>query len=149
MANAYNRGKQWLMENDLLAVGTTGDVFMLLVNATYVYNASTHDTYSDVTGEIVTSGYTAGGIALTGVAVAENDGSNISEASANRAAFGSLGVGETVHAGIIYENIAAGAPAAGDFLVCFIELPNTATNGQAFSVDFSGNNPGIFLTYGD
>ena len=44
---------------------------------------------------------------------------------------------------------AGGSPVAGDILLCHIALPDTPTNGQNFSVDFSGSDPGIFMTLDD
>lgn len=147
MANSYNGGKQWLLENDLLAVAAAGDLFFALFKTTYTFDQDSDITWSNVSASEITgvSGYTVGGIAMTSVAINKLDGSDEAEAEAARAAFGNLGVGDTVGSGIVYENVGAGAPTGTDPLLGYVELTNTPTNGQAFSIDFSGANPGRFL----
>lgn len=147
MANSYNGGKQWLLENDLLAVAAAGDLFFALMKVAYAFDRDAHVTWSNVSASEISgvSGYTVGGIAMTSVTIAKLDASDEAEAKAARAAFGNLGVGDTVASGIVYENVAAGAPTGTDKLIGYVELVNTPTNGQAFSIDFSGANPGRFL----
>lgn len=48
----------------------------MLCTATYVPNQDTHRYKSDVTNEVTGTGYTAGGVALTGRTVAYDAGSN-------------------------------------------------------------------------
>lgn len=38
----------------------------MLVGASYVFDQDAHDTMAEITGEIAATGYTAGGVALTG-----------------------------------------------------------------------------------
>jgi hypothetical protein len=147
MANVYNRGKKWLMDEDLVAVGAAGKLVLMLMTITYVYNESTHDDRADITAnECTRTSYAP--VALTTVTSTENDGTNQAEARADRVAFGALESGDEIGSGVIFHQV-GGAPAGTDPLICYIELPNTPTNGQAFSVDFSGADPGIFLTYDD
>lgn len=148
MTNVYNRGKKWLMDEDLVAVGAASKLVLMLLLDTYTYNESTHNTRADITAsECTRASYSA--TALSSVTSTEVDTpTNQAQAKAARVNFGSLESGETIGSGAIFHQV-GGAPAGTDPLVCYIELPNTPTNGQAFSVDFSGNDPGIFLTYDD
>jgi hypothetical protein len=150
MGNVYNTGKQWLQENDFVAAAAAGDIFMLLMKTSYVLNIDTHIDRDDLvvgTNEADVAGYVVGGIALTSVTTTVDTGTDQSILKAARVVYGSPVGGNTIGSGVILYQ-AAGILGT-DPLICYVELPDTATNGQAFSVDFSGADPGAFLTYDD
>lgn len=64
----------------------------MLVGAGYTFDKHTHDFRADVTSEVTGTGYTAGGITLTGVAVAQDTANSRAEISAANADFGTLTV---------------------------------------------------------
>lgn len=75
----------------------------MLATSTYVFNKQTHDFRADVTNEVSGTGYTAGGVALTGVAAQQDTTNSRIEIVANDADFGTLtatGIAQI----IVYEN---------------------------------------------
>lgn len=77
--------------NDMLASYLSGKTIKaMLVGSGWTFNKNTHKFKSDVTGEITGTGYTAGGIALTNVAVALDTTNSRAEISADDANFGTL-----------------------------------------------------------
>ncbi|NTW61852.1 hypothetical protein HGB25_00330 [Candidatus Saccharibacteria bacterium] len=69
----YNNAKKLLMNGGLDL--DTDTIKVALVTSTYVPNIDTHTMFSDVTNEVVGTGYTAGGATLaTATVVADNTG---------------------------------------------------------------------------
>ena len=110
MANVYNRGKA--------NIGTVwdwddaGQTFrLMLVTSAYVYSDD-HNVRSDITGEITNTGYTAGGDAITGRTVTQDDTANEAQydAAAGHAVPGTndIWVGNKVPEGIMDANPGTG-----------------------------------------
>lgn len=68
----------------------TATVKALLVGSGYVFDADTHDYRDDVTGELTGTGYTAGGVTLTGVSTVYDAATNKVKVDAADAAFGTV-----------------------------------------------------------
>ena len=67
-------------------VDYANDVFkMILMDTGFTFDPVAHDTYADVSAsELATgNGYTAGGATMSGVAVARNDSTNVTEITWN------------------------------------------------------------------
>ncbi len=133
MADVYNRGKHRLSVEDMdVPVGLTA----MLLNASFSYDPD-NDVVADISAnEISGSGYSRQ--TLTGVTVTEDDSGNLSAYAANQAAFGSIVFGETVASCVVFVT-------TGTHLLAHVSLTNTATNGQAFTVQFNGASPGTFM----
>jgi hypothetical protein len=104
---------------------------LLLVDSTYTPNIDTHQKRSDITGEVLGTGYTAGGAALTGVTV-----TNV--LSADRTKFTSANVSwtnatVTARGAVIYKS--RGGAASADELVCYLDFgANFSTTASTFTV---------------
>lgn len=58
-------------------INLTSDTFkVMLVSSSYTPNQDTHTTKSDVTGEMTGTGYTAGGVTLTGLTLTQSTSEN-------------------------------------------------------------------------
>lgn len=120
------------------------DTIQITLHTGYTPNIDTHQVWADVSStEYGTgSGYTAGGIALAGKAVAQddtNDRASFDATSPTWSSLGALSPATPSHA-IIWNNTPT-SPA--DPLICYVLLGTTATNGGNYTIDFHAN--GIFL----
>ncbi len=75
MANAiYNSFKRDIMNGSIDL--DTDTIKMMLVTSAYTPNIDTHTKRSDITGEVVGAGYTAGGMTLANKTVTVNTGTD-------------------------------------------------------------------------
>lgn len=121
---------------------TTHTLKVMLVNG-YVYNTA-HTQKSNITGELSTAnGYTAGGLALTGVTFAYDALTGKTKLDANDAVWTAAGgdIGPVTGA-VIYDDTAT-----NDKLIAYLDFdtPQTAGDGTSFLITFSAN--GI-ITFG-
>lgn len=73
-AQFYNLSRLWALDATALYSLTT-NWKLALVTSTYTPDAEAHTVYADLTNELTTAnGYTAGGLALTGVALSRTTG---------------------------------------------------------------------------
>lgn len=111
MANfVYNEAKRAILAGEVdLDLPDDIRVLLVMTNTT----ADTEDDTNTFAGfttldEFDGSGYTSGGVALTGEAISEDVTNNRAEFDANDAAFGALGAGtRQVQAAIVYKFITA------------------------------------------
>lgn len=68
--NAYQK-----KVSDLAAVGS--DIRVVLCSSSYTPNQDTHESKSDVTGEVVGTGYVAGGVVLSGRTLTYDAATNV------------------------------------------------------------------------
>ena len=129
---AYNDLKEQLLLgiHDLSATG-----IKVTLHTAYTPDIDTHQVWADVSGtEYGTAdGYTAGGITLGSLAVAQDDTNDRASWDAANAVWSSLGAltPATPSHAIIWNDTPA-APA--DPLVAFVELGSTATNGGDYTI---------------
>ena len=81
------------------------DMRVSLHTSTYTPNQDTHDFFDDATNEVVGTGYTAGGVALTGETMAYNAGSNTWTLDANDAQWPSSTI--TARYAVVYDRTPA------------------------------------------
>jgi hypothetical protein len=133
MANAvYNRGK-YLQASG--GITTAADLRVLLVDETYVFDA-THNTVSDViagSAEIAGAGYARA--TLANKTITEDDANGFAYLDADDAAMGSIVTGETIGGAILYKHDAGGDSASQ--VIAFYDLTNTPTNGAAITVQWN------------
>lgn len=136
MANVYNKGKAnvgsvWDWDADNFKV--------MLVTSTYTYSAA-HNFRADVTNEITNGGYTAGGVALAGETVIEDDTSHQGEYDATDTVFPSLAAGDLPAAAIVYRDT---GNSSTDDLVCYCTLTTPpAPDGTDYTIAWHAD--GVF-----
>jgi len=136
MANMYNNGLEalggamnWLTTN----------FKVMLVTSTYVYNAD-HNFRDSITNEITNTGYTAGGNALAGEAIVQDDTNDQAEYDATDTVFTSLAAGDLPDAAIIYQDVGS---AATDILLAYCPLTTPpAPDGNNYTIVWSAD--GVF-----
>lgn len=137
----YNDFKEQLLKktHDLV-----NDTIKVTLHTGYTPNIDSHQVWADVSSTEYGSGsgYTAGGQALAGKAVAQdntNDRASFDATDLTWSSLGPLSPATPSHA-IIWNDTPA-SPA--DPLICYIELGSTATNGGDYTLQWHAN--GILL----
>lgn len=128
----YNVIKRDLLKGDLDF--DTATVKMLLYDTSHSSDVD-DDTLNDFTtlDEINESGYSRQTLAT--VAVTLDDANDRAYVDADSPAFGTVVAGGTIAGGIVYKD--GGGGATTDVPISDLDLPNTATNGQAVTVNFA------------
>ena len=125
-------------KNDL-ALDMDNDTFKcMLVNASYTPNFETHTNKTDVTNEISGTGYTAGGEALTSVAMtSSSDGTGTIKWDADDVSWTSSTL-SAVRAGVIYDDTVT-----NDRLIAYIDFGGDfSTTSGTFQIQWNAS--GIF-----
>lgn len=139
-ARAYGKFVQHLAKADIdvdsLALGA------MLVTSSYTPNYDTHEFRADVTNEVTGTGYSAGGIALTGEAATLDTTNDWLKIDANDADFGTLTV--TGIAGLVIYVVTGSS--ATDNLVSFHSFSSQSPSGVNFTYAFHANGIG-YITY--
>ena len=90
-------------------VDVDADTFkVMLATSDYSPDQDAHEFKSDVTDEVSGSGYSAGGVALTGVSFAYNSGANTFKFSANDTTFSGVTIASARYA-IVYDDSTGGS----------------------------------------
>lgn len=136
MANMYNNGLEAL--GGAFNWGTT-NVKVMLVTSTYVYNAD-HNFRNQITNEITNTGYTAGGNALAGETIIQDDTADQAEYDATDLVFTSLAAGDLPDAAIVYQDVGTSAT---DILMAYCPLTTPpAPDGNNYTIVWSAD--GVF-----
>lgn len=112
----------------------TDTFYVLLVTNTYTPNKDTHTKRSDVTNEVVGTGYTAGGQAVTPTLTLDtaNDREDITFADVT---WTSSTI--TARAGVVYKR--RGGASSADELLFYVDFgSDISTTGGTFTLDFTG-----------
>lgn len=107
---------------------------IMLCDSTYAPNQDTHRYQSQVTGEVVGSGYIAGGKALTGATVAYDGATNVFKFDENDVAWDPSTI--TARFAVIYD-ATPGNPALNPLLVYIDFGADVSSVGAAFTVSFN------------
>ena len=136
MANMYNNGLENL--GKAMNWGTTAFKVML-VTSTYTYDAD-HNFRDDITNEITNTGYTAGGNALDGETVIQDDAGDQAKYDATDEVFVSLAAGDLPDAAIVYQDVGS---AGTDVLLAYCKLTAPpAPDGNNYTIVWSAD--GVF-----
>lgn len=131
MAGVYNRGKAGL------ANGTvdwdTSDLRGLLVTSAYTFDAD-HNTVSQITNELVGTGYVRKSLTCT---VVENDASDRAELTIAALTWTAIDAGTPV-ALVVYKHDAGGD--ASSQLFGYFDFTAVTTNGGDLTVNFASDN---------
>lgn len=106
----------------------TAAVKALLVDSTYSIDIDLHDVRSQLSGEISGTGYSSGGVPLTGVVVIYDPNTNTTRIDADDANFGIVTLSDV--AGLVVY-VDTGTPATSP-LVSFHQMPSQNPDGVAF-----------------
>lgn len=112
----------------------TDTFYAMLVTATYSPNKDTHTKRSDVTNEVVGTGYTSGGAATTPTVTLDtaNDRCDITFSDVTWASSTI-----TAAAAVVYKR--RGGASSADELVAYCDFGgNVSTTGGTFTLDFTG-----------
>ena len=114
---------------------------IMLTTSTYVPNQDTHVFRSDVTNEVVGTGYTAGGATLTGVSVTYDAASNQMRVSWTDPTWPTSTI--TARTAVIYKS-RGGAATADELLAYVTNDADVSSSGATFTVDLAA--PTLTLT---
>ncbi|MCK5088708.1 MAG: hypothetical protein KAQ88_01890 [Hyphomicrobiaceae bacterium] len=138
MAQVYNRAKTNI--GSVWDWDDAGQTFkLMLVTSAYVY-ADTHNTRSDVTGEITNVGYTAGGDAITGRTATQDDGTSEGRYDAANVTYSPISAGDLPAFAIVYRD--TGIPATDDLVCCLTLSTVDPPDGSPYRIAF--NAEGVF-----
>ncbi len=137
----YNDFKEQILKkvHDLV-----NDTIKVTLHTGYTPNIDSHQVWADVSSTEYGSGsgYTAGGQALAGKAVAQDNTNDRASFDANDLTWSSLGpLSPATPSHAVVWNDTPTSPA--DPLICYIELGSTATNGGDYTLQWHAN--GILL----
>lgn len=128
----YNRGKYNLLDQSAanstnnLELIDNANIKVALFQASFTFDA-THNVFSELTGELSVTGYTAGGNALASKVITEDDTNNRAEYNAADLLFSSLSAGQNILDIVIYD--ATGTTTTARQLIGNAAVASTATNG--------------------
>lgn len=127
MANEiYNSFKRDIMNGSIDM--DTDTIKLMLVTSAYVPNVDTHTKRSDITNEVVGSGYTAGGVTLTNKSVSVDNALNKGVFTADAITIPSASI--TARGGVLYKS--RGGLASADEIIAYADFGSdiTSTNGD-------------------
>lgn len=133
-ATVYNHFKERIMHGDHDLISNA--LNMILVGAGYTFSQDGNQGYADTAitaNEITAAGYTAGGTALTGKSISQDDAGDQGEFDAANVVWTSLGATTIAHA-ILYDDVPT-APVADPLLIRW-EI-GTNANGGNYTLDLS------------
>lgn len=135
MANAvYNSFKG---DSAKSTIDLDTDTFkIMLVTSAYTPNIDTHTKRSDVTNEVVGTGYSAGGATLSGVTVTVDTANDRAVFDATDPTWPTSTI--TARGAVIYKS--RGGLASADELVCYLDFgSDIVSTGGTFTVVFGAN----------
>lgn len=139
-AAAYGKFVQHLAKADIDF--DTAALGALLVTSSYTPNYDTHEFRSDITNEVTGTGYSAGGIALTGEGITLDTTANRLKIDAADADFGTLTV--TGITGLVIYVVTGSS--ATDNLVSFHSFSSQSPSGVNFTYAFHADGIG-YISY--
>lgn len=139
-ANAFGKFVQHLAKADIDF--DSASLGAMLVTSSYTPNFDTHEFRADVTNEVSGTGYSAGGIALSGEGITLDTSANRLKIDANDADFGTLTVSGIVGL-VIY--VVTGSSAT-DNLVSFHSFSSQSPSGVNFTYAFHADGIG-YISY--
>ena len=114
---------------------------LMLTTSAYTPDIDAHDFRNDVTNEVTGTGYTAGGVTLSGVSVTYDAASNQVRISWTDPAL--TGATITARTAVIYKS-RGGASSADELLAYCTEASDISSSAGTFTVDLP--NPTLTLT---
>lgn len=124
----YNAGKVALLRGQIDLAG--GAIKVALVTSDYVVDKDNHDFFNDITNEVSGTGYTAGGKALAGAAVSQDNANDRAVFDANDLVWSVATF--TARAAVLYKSTGSAATSP---LIAFIDFgEDRSVSGEDFSI---------------
>lgn len=139
-ANAYGKFVQHLAKADIDFDSVS--LKAMLTTTSYTPNFDTHEFRTDVTNEVTGTGYSTGGIALTGEAITLDTTNNWLKIDADDANFGTLTVSGIVKL-VVYVDTGSSAT---DLLVSCHTFASQSPSGVNFTYAFHADGIG-YISY--
>ncbi len=117
MANLYNSGMASLC-NGTIDWDTTSGIKVALVTSSYTFDAD-HNAFDDLTNEITNANYTAGGNAISGRTVTQDDANDRAVCDGTDVTFTALAAGDLPGHAIVYRD--SGNPSTSE-LIAYLPL---------------------------
>jgi hypothetical protein len=138
----YNSFKKALLD-ETGNINLATDTFkVMLVTAAYAPDFDAHSHRSDVTNEVAGTGYTAGGQAITGQTVTQDNANDRGKFTATNVSWASSTI--TARAAVFYKVVGS---AATDLLVFYLDFgANFSSSNGPFSINWDATNGIITLT---
>jgi hypothetical protein len=137
MANMYNKGLYYLLNN---GGGSWDDggltVKCALVTSVYAFSAD-HNFFNEITNEITNTNYPAGGNAIAGRSVTEDDTGDQIKCDATDVTFTSLAAGNQPYAAVIYRD--TGTPTTSELLAYCILTTPPAPDGNNYVIQWGAD----------
>jgi hypothetical protein len=116
------------------AINFTSDTIKVaLLTSSYTPSVSAHVFFSDLTNEVVGAGYTTGGVALTGLAVNQDNVGNDTTVAASNPSWASSTI--TARYAAVYKSTGTAGTSA---LIGYIDFGgNKTTNGDTFLIQLA------------
>lgn len=119
----------------------TDTFYIMLTTSAYTPDQDAHDYRDDVTNEVTDSSYTAGGKALSGVAVTYDSASNQARVKWIDPTWSSSTI--TARTAVIYKH-RGGAASADELVAYYTDSGDTTAAGGTFTVDLP--DPTLYIT---
>jgi len=114
----------------------TDDIKVMLVTSTYTPNIDTHTKASDITNEVVGTGYTAGGVSLTTKAVTADNTNDLGKFDADDVTWATSTI--TARGAVIYKS--RGGASSADELVAYLDfVSDKISTAGNFNLIFNAN----------
>lgn len=135
MANAiYNSFKRDIQNGSIDL--DTDNINVLLVTSVYSPNIDTHTKRSDITNEVVGTGYSAGGVALAGKTVVQDNTNDRGVFDANDSTWSTATI--TARGAVLYK--ARGGAANLDELIAYVDFGSDITStAGTFTITWSAS----------
>jgi hypothetical protein len=114
----------------------TDDIKVMLVTSAYVPDIDTHTKASDITGEVVGTGYTAGGVSLATKAVTADNTNDLGKFDADDVTWATSTI--TARGAVIYKS--RGGASSADELVAYLDfVSDKVSTAGNFNLIFNAN----------
>ncbi len=123
-------------------INLSNDTFkMALLQSNYTPDIDAHTVFSDVTGEVSGSGYTAGGQVITGLNFTQDNTNDVGKLDASNVAWDNSVI-TSARFGLVYRS---GASSGDSYLVAYQSFgSDKSTNNAKFEVEIDSS--GLFVT---
>ena len=120
----YNSFKKNIMNGSIDL--DTDTIKVALVTSSYTPNQDTHEDFADVTNEITSTGYTAGGSALANKAVTADNTDNEGVFDADNVTWANSSI--TARGAVVYKDTGT---AATSLLICYIDFTSDKSSSTS------------------
>lgn len=129
----YNSFKQKIMDGSIDL--DTDTIKVALVTSLYTPDQDSHEDFADVSNEVTGTGYTAGGVELTGKTVTKDNTNNRGIFDAGNASWENVSI--TARGAIVYKST---GDSSTSWLICYLDFTEDKTaDAVNFTIQFNSN----------